>query len=176
MTPPEWAVIIAEGKKRSEHERDRERKQASLIARDAPEFPVNATWLNGKPLALKELVGKVIIIDFSAEWCGPCRNDLAALAALHKKQPKDVVVIGVHPPGGDPAAIRKVMKELGLEYPICIDVAPPQGVTAWGALYEALGVNRIPHAVVIDGRGKIAATGALGDVLGNASELAGRPL
>jgi len=85
-------------------------------------------------------------------------------------------VIGVHAPGSDPAAIRKVLKEFELEYPICIDVPAPEGGMTWGALYDAYGVNRIPHAVVIDGQGKITAAGALGDVMTKATALAGRPL
>jgi len=42
--------------------------------------------------------------------------------------------------------------------------------------HEAYGVNRLRHAVVIDGTGKIAATGELGDVLATAAKLAGGPL
>ncbi len=69
-----------------------------------------------------------------------------------------------------------MMKELELAYPICIDVAAPGGATAWGSLFQAYGVDRIPHSIVIDKQGRIAGTGALGETLTKAAELAGRGL
>jgi thiol-disulfide isomerase/thioredoxin len=176
MPPEEWSTIVTRAKERAVHDRTQEKKQAALIDRAAAEFPTDATWLNSKPLTLKDLAGKVVILDFWAEWCGPCRNDLPVLSAVHKKRQKDLVVIGVHTPGSELKAIRKVMKEFELEYPICVDVPAPKSATTWGTLYEAYRVDRIPHSVVIDRQRKIAAVGALGDVLPRASELASRPL
>ena len=176
FTPEEWAKIVAEGKERASRDLARQKRQAALLGQAAFDFPAEATWLNSKRLTKSDLNGKVIILDFWAEWCGPCRNDLPALAALHKKQGKDIIIIGVHPPGSELSAIEKMMKEFELGYPICVDVTAPDGATAWGSLFHAYGVDRIPHSVVIDKQGRIAATGALGEVLRRAVELAGRGL
>ena len=140
MAPDEWAKIIADGKARAKRNQAYEQKQAALIGRVAADFPPGSRWLNSRPIQRAELVGKVVILDFWAEWCAPCRNDLPALGALHKKQANDIVVIGIHPPGSPDAAIRKVMKDFDLQYPTIIDAPPPPGGTSWGLLFDKYAV------------------------------------
>ncbi len=69
MPPEEWAKIIAEGKVRRARDRAYEEKQAALLGQPAVPFPPRSTWLNGQPLELSKLAGKLVILDFWAEWC-----------------------------------------------------------------------------------------------------------
>ena len=57
------------------------------------------------------------------------------------------------------------MRDFDLDYPQCIDAPPPEGATTWGRFYQQLSVDRIPHAVLVDGQGKIVLTGEPNDVL-----------
>jgi thiol-disulfide isomerase/thioredoxin len=169
--PQEWPPILAEARKKARRAPAREKRQAALVGRPAADFPAGSTWLDGKCITLKGLAGKVIVLSFWAEWSGPCRGELPALNALHRKRPDDLVVIGVHPPGSSPEEIRKAAKELAIDYPVCIDVPGSQSFSSWGALHEAYGVDHVPHVVVIDRQGKVAATGAAGDMTALASKL-----
>jgi thiol-disulfide isomerase/thioredoxin len=144
----------------------------ALIGKPAPEFPEGAAWLNSNPLTWNSLRGKVVILDFWAEWCGPCRNDLPRLSRLHEARGSNgLTIVGIHPPGSKPEAIGKVMDEFHLGYPVCVDVHDGEEARGGGQLNRRFAVDLIPHAVAVDGRGIVIASGQLEHVLAKASAL-----
>ena len=98
---------------------------------------------------------------------------MQVLADLHNSKENDLTIIGVHSPGSEIAQIEKVMKEYEMNNPTCIDVAQPGGPATWGTLMmEGYRAQGMPHAVLVDRDGKIAAHGALHQVLPKAQSLA----
>jgi thiol-disulfide isomerase/thioredoxin len=93
----------------------------------APEIQSSDVWINSdRPLKLSALKGKVILLDFWAFDCAPCKETIPRIEALHEKYSKDgLVVIGVHTPRADyekdVARLRKAVKEMGIRYPVVVD-------------------------------------------------------
>ena len=158
----------------------RERAIEARVGQPVPEFPEDATWLNGEPLSWKELRGKVVILDFWADWCGPCRRDLPQLRALHNECGiNGLTIIGLHIEGSELTSIKKAVRDHKLEYPICIDVKKrlkPFEIEMPlfpGEFSSQFGIDSIPHFVVVDPLGIVAAshTGSFEDALESAKRL-----
>ena len=125
--------------------------------RPAPAFSL--VGLDGAPLSAKALVGKVVLLDFWATWCVPCRKSMPELQALHEKYAsRGFVVVGVSIDEGGDAKVRKFVAAKKLTYPIAVDAAKDP---AW----EAFHVKAVPAAYLLDREGKIVAqwTGAPAD-------------
>jgi thiol-disulfide isomerase/thioredoxin len=118
--------------------------------------PLSAKNLQGKPLPVKlgkekwlgkepDREGKILVLDFWATWCPPCRAAMPLLDELSKKHGKDVVVIGIS--DEDEATVKKFIKAAKHSYPQAVD--PEAGVK------NALGIEGIPHVVVLSTDGVI---------------------
>jgi peroxiredoxin/outer membrane lipoprotein-sorting protein len=119
---------------------------SNLDGRPAPDFQLQE--LSGRKVALKELRGHVVVLDFWATWCGPCRIDMPRIEALHNElKDQGLQVFGVN--GEDAALARSYLQRNSYTFPTLSD--PGMQVAQ---LYE---VNALPTAVVIDKEGKIAA-------------------
>lgn len=125
---------------------------ADVLPPAGPIFAAAVNDLEGKPMSLTEFKGKVIVLNFWATWCAPCRKEIPALEEGYRKYgPRGVEFIGAAMED-DPAQIKAFASANGITYPLAI-VGREKGI----ALLQALG-NRIaglPYTVVIDRQGVV---------------------
>ena len=82
---------------------------------------IGLTDLSGKPVTVASLAGKVVIVDFWATWCAPCKEEMPVLEKLYKKYGgKGLVVVGVSV-DKDASNIKGFAKKLGVTFPIVHD-------------------------------------------------------
>ena len=106
----------------------------------------------GGTLALADLRGEVVVINFWASWCPPCRRELPQLDALHgelSRRHGRVLAVSID---RDAENVTRFAHKLGLKLPIYVD--GPEG------LARRLDLNHIPFTVVLDRRGEVAFTGS----------------
>jgi thiol-disulfide isomerase/thioredoxin len=125
-----------------------------LLQRKAPELEGGVAWLNtAGPLRLKDLKGKIVLIDFWTLCCINCIHVLPDLAALEKKYPKELVVIGVHSPKFDheknTASIRKAVLRYEIAHPVVNDA----NMRIWRTFLGDRG--SWPTLVLVDPEGQI---------------------
>jgi cytochrome c biogenesis protein CcmG/thiol:disulfide interchange protein DsbE len=119
-----------------------EKKQPAGVA---PDFTLKT--LDNEELSLSGLRGKVVLLDFWATWCGPCRESIPHLVQLQKNyQEKGFQVIGLSVDKGDGSAVRNFVKSMGIPYPV---VMTPEDVA------RNYGVSSLPTTFLIDKEGKI---------------------
>jgi thiol-disulfide isomerase/thioredoxin len=74
--------------------------------------------LAGGLVSTAALKGKVVIVNFWATWCGPCREEIPELIALQAKYKDDLQIIGVSEDDDPPAQVAKFVKKEGINYPV----------------------------------------------------------
>ena len=141
-------------------EMQRVEKVAAALKAGAP-FPAFAVQdLAGKPLALADYKGKVVLVDFWATWCGPCVAELPnVLAAYQKYHDKGFEIIGISL-DKDPAALTAFLKEKNVTWRQYFD-----GLGWQNKLARQYGVNSIPMTYLLDGEGRILASNLRGPEL-----------
>ncbi len=124
---------------------------------------------DGKPVKLSDYVGKgkVVLIDFWASWCGPCRREMPNLVDAYKQyKGKKFEIVGVSL-DQDGEAWKTAIQKMDMTWPQMSDL---KYWNSEGA--KIYGVNSIPHTVLIDGEGTIIARGLHGEeVTGKLAEI-----
>lgn len=116
----------------------------------APDFALKD--LDGNEVMLAALRGKVVVLDFWASWCGPCKRAMPFLQELHAAYEANaatkgkVVILGMNTSESDPAAARRVIREKSLTYGCLLEA---------DAASLAYGVTGLPALFVIDPNGRI---------------------
>ncbi|MCW5942659.1 MAG: TlpA family protein disulfide reductase [Fimbriimonadaceae bacterium] len=123
-------------------ESDLSRAKAALPPEPAMNFEV--TGLDGKPLELKSLKGKVVLVDFWATWCGYCNELMPGVEALHKKYgDKGLAVVAVTKE--DPALVKKFVATMGYKLPFYLDTN--------GEAHSFYEVAGYPSLLIVDREG-----------------------
>ncbi len=92
---------------------------AAAVKGPAPNFTLKS--MSGKNLKLSEMTGNVVLINFWASWCGPCREEMPLLNALHKKYaPLGFTVLGVNVEEQLDGA-RGFLSNVPVDFPILLD-------------------------------------------------------
>ena len=111
----------------------------------APAFQLND--LNGKPVSLAEAKGKIVLLNFWATWCGPCRAEIPDLVDLQKRYADKFEIIALATDEDDPDEVRRFVLQSGINYRVAMssdEVRRDYG-----------GIAALPTSFVIDPQGRI---------------------
>lgn len=107
-----------------------------------PAFDFTLKSNGNKNIRLSELRGQVVMLNFWASWCGPCRQEMPLLDALHSRyNPAGFTLLGVNVEP-NPADADKLLKEIPVSFPILYDTT--------SKVSKAYGVDAMPSTVLVD--------------------------
>ena len=122
-------------------------QQRSIVNSQAPE--IARADLNGRRIALKNLRGKVVLLNFWATWCAPCLIEMPIFSKWQQQyEASGLQVIGISM-DDDAAPVRKLIGKLKPTYPVAM------GDAKLGEVYG--GVMGLPLTYLIDRRGRVRA-------------------
>jgi cytochrome c biogenesis protein CcmG/thiol:disulfide interchange protein DsbE len=124
--------------------------EEALVGKPAPDFSLPVVANDDRPnLALHDLQGSAVVLDFWATWCGPCQAEAPIINRLAQRyHDRGVVVVGVDT-DDQAGSARAWADKHGLSYPIVFDERH--------AAAEGYGVVNLPTLVVVSRAGKVVA-------------------
>ncbi|HWL16144.1 MAG TPA: TlpA disulfide reductase family protein [Opitutus sp.] len=121
---------------------------ASNVGTPAPEWKLKD--VDGKVVSSDQFKDKVVVVDFWATWCGPCRMEIPGYGELQKKYGDKLAIIGMSVDQAGPGVVKKFMQKTPVGYQVVM--ADDAVVDAFGG---AEGINAIPTTFIIDRDGVI---------------------
>lgn len=119
-----------------------------LIADRSPVDPLVMHDLSGTPWSMDELRGQVVLVNFWATWCGPCRIEIPDLMKIQSRYGDHVQVIGVSLDEGGVDVVSSFADELQMNYPVVM--ATPELITQFPGVYA------LPTTFIVDPDGRVA--------------------
>jgi thiol-disulfide isomerase/thioredoxin len=111
----------------------------------APAF--RAQDLSGRTISTDDFKGKVVLLNFWATWCPPCREEIPELISLQTQYKDRLQIIGVSEDDDPPEKVAQFVQKAGMNYPVVM--ASEQITDAYG------GVPALPTSFVIDPQGRV---------------------
>jgi len=116
---------------------------------DAPAFAV--TTLAGDPISLESLRGQVVLVNFWATWCPPCRIEMPGFERVYReKRDQGFEIVALSTEGPGTAGVERFLEERGITFPVAM--ASREVVGDFG------GVRGLPTSYLIDREGRVRHT------------------
>jgi thiol-disulfide isomerase/thioredoxin len=125
-----------------------ELEDAKSVGKSAP-LNYTVKDMNGADVHLASFKGKVILLNFWATWCHPCKEEIPDLVTLQSQYKDDVVVLGFSV-DDKPEDLKKYAAAFGMNYPVLVGLGHENIQDAYGPMWG------VPVTVIIDRDGKIA--------------------
>ena len=109
--------------------------------------PFTLETLDGRRISSKDLAGKVVLINFWATWCGPCKAEIPDLVALQEKYRDQLVILGISEDEDAPAVVKRFADEHKINYPVGMATDEIRKVFP--------GVAALPTSFFLDREGRI---------------------
>src|SRR6516165_6035390 len=144
------ALMPLQSQQQLQQPQQQQQQQQLVIrfVRDPDTAPdLKAKDLNGKELSLEVYKGKVVLLNFWATWCGPCRAEIPSLIRIQEAYKDRLQIIGMDVDDEDEEQLRAFVKGQGINYPVAITSVPVR--LAYG------GIAALPTMFVINQDNKV---------------------
>jgi len=106
------------------------------------------TTLDGRPISSAELRGSVVLVNFWATWCAPCRFEMPGFQKVYDRKKADgFVVLGISTDANGPDAVKSFLADRGITYPVAM--------ASGGVVQRLGGGDLLPTSFLIDRQGRI---------------------
>jgi thiol-disulfide isomerase/thioredoxin len=105
------------------------------------------TDITGRPLSSSDWKGKVVLVNFWASWCGPCRAEIPDLIALQNKYRDKLVIVGISEDDGPVDDVKRFIADQKMNYPVVMETPELSKIFR--------GVAALPTTFVLDRDGKL---------------------
>ena len=112
----------------------------------APDFTLSD--LSGKQVQLSSLKGKVVLVNFWATWCPPCREEIPSMVKLNQiMQGRNYQMLAISIDEGGKQAVQEFFRQNGVTLPVLLDTD--------GSVSRRYGTTGVPETFIVDGKGTI---------------------